>query len=109
MIASAPRDERARADRLLRLNSFRTATDHSLDRSIGKEPTDIDRMRLPRLYDSLTTESADQQGFMATIGVDGSGTTGYKVFAKAFDAVAVLDSVRAMSARAGGEVAQRLS
>ena len=41
-------------------------------------------------------------------GIDSSGTTGYKVVAEAFDAVAFLGSVRAMSARAGGEVAQRL-
>jgi hypothetical protein len=46
---------------------------------------------------------------MVTIGVDGSGTTGYKVVAQAFDSVAFLDSVRAVSARASGEVAQRLS
>ncbi|MFS2012778.1 hypothetical protein ACCD06_23440 [Azospirillum sp. CT11-132] len=65
-------------------------------------------MRLARLYDSLTTEGADQQRFIATIGIDSSGTTGYKVVAEAFDAVAFLGSVRAMSARAGGEVAQRL-
>ena len=60
VIASAPRDERARADRLLRLNSIATATDLSLDRSISKEPTDINRMRRARLYDNLTTEGADQ-------------------------------------------------
>lgn len=46
---------------------------------------------------------------MATIGVDGSSTTGYKVIAKAFDAVSILDSVHAISAQASGEVAQRLS